>query len=177
MDNGHHNAIYSSNPDVDDNLNEENWQRSLEISAPTDMPSPEKMKARANAIFSSENTVGNFPEELENTPFENTPSNHTGPLDPVEPIRSLPKDQPALGKITDISAPIRSELEHTYNPANIKTTGDRLDPASILEVDHAISELNHTGDLNKFYDKARTMTDANTLNSFNRKLYNEGEAA
>lgn len=170
MDNGHHNAIYSSNPDVDDNLNEENWQRSLEISAPADMPSPEKMKARANAIFSRENTTGNFPEELENTPVDDTPGN------PAMAADFQPK-QPALGQITDISAPVQSQLDHTYNPANIKTTGDRLDPASIIEVDHAIDELNHTGDLNTFYDKARTMTDANTLNSFNRKLYNEEEAA
>ena len=159
MDNGHHNvkdAIFSSNPDVDDNLNEENWQRSLEISKPNDMPSPDTMKARGNAILS------------ENTPVENAP------VEPIKTIFPLEEKMPELGEITDVSAAVQSSLEHTYNPANIKTTGDKLDPASIAEVDHAIDELDRTGDLNTFYDKARTMTDANTLNSFNRVLYDEG---
>lgn len=49
MDNGRHNAIFS-HPEVDDNLNEENWQKSLEISAPSGLPSPEQLSRPAETI-------------------------------------------------------------------------------------------------------------------------------
>ena len=179
MDNGHRDAkdaIFSNNPDLDDNLNEETWQRSLEISKPSDLPSPDTMKARGDAILSSNNPAENLAEdsaEAKGPKTENIPTEYT-PVTPIQTIFPLEEKMPELGEITDVSAAVQSSLDHTYNPANIKTTGDRLDPASIVEVDHAIDELNHTGDLNTFYDKARTMTDANTLNSFDRVLYNDG---
>lgn len=159
MDNGHHNAIFSS-PDVDDNLNEENWQRSLEISAPAGMPTPEQI------IASGENAEKNELSTPENTNTPNAPA-------PENPI-PLENPQP-FGQITPISGPQpQSANPKTYNPVDIKTTGDRLEKSTIPVIDNAISELNQTGNLSNFYDEIRGMTEVNLNNSFNRKLYDNG---
>lgn len=157
MDNGHRNAIFSGNPDMENSLNEENWQRSLEISTPVDLPAPEKI---------AENTVN---QEIATT--------EDAGLYSAENV-STPKEQ-ELGQITPIDQP-KPATELTgpqkYNPTNIKTTGDKLEKSTIPEVDNIINELNQTGNLNNFYDEIRGtdekpgMMETNLENSYGRKL-------
>ena len=40
MDNGRKGAIFSSSPELYDNLNTENWQESLKEAVPAGMPTP-----------------------------------------------------------------------------------------------------------------------------------------
>lgn len=159
MDHGQHHNF--STPQVDDNLNAENWQRSLEISSPVDMPKPEVVAASEALI----------PEAVSKNPA----------ISP-EAIQKInqPEATTELGQITTIEnamsvAPVAKQL--SYNPTNIRTTGDHLEKSSIAEIDNAISELNQTGDLSNFYNEIRgegSMLEANLDNSFNRKLYDEG---
>lgn len=149
-------------------LNQDDWQRSLEISAPTSLPTPEALQEKANDFFTEENTVGNFPGTSGNENTEEPPV-----------VDSQPPETPAnpdeLGQITPIStpAPTLSSENKSFNSSNIRTTGDHLEKSTIPEIDSAISELNQTGNLNNFYDEIRgegSMLDANLRNSFNRKL-------
>lgn len=174
MDNGHHNAIFSSNPDVDDNLNEENWQKSLEISAPAGMPTPEELGASED-IASTED-AGLYSAENAVTPDYSTPT-------PQEAQSiNTPENLPELGQITPINQPkiTTGQVAQKYNPVNIKTTGDKLEKSTIPEIDNIISELNQTGNLSNFYDEIRGsdekpgMMEANLQNSYGRKL---GEGA
>lgn len=131
----------------EDNLDEENWQKALDISKPTDMPSPTKV------VETSEQDTPELPNF---TPPETSESK--------------------LGQITTIENSINMpevRKESNYNPGSIKTTGDKLEKSSIIEVDNAITELNQTGNLSNFYDEIRSMTEVNLNNSFNRKLYQD----
>ncbi|MBR3324091.1 hypothetical protein IKG24_00935 [Candidatus Saccharibacteria bacterium] len=177
MDNGRTNAIFSNsepnNPIQPEGLDEKDWQRSLEISAPADMPTPEALQEKANDFFTKENTVSNFSDSSEQTATENQniPENQPSESQPLENL-SQPNE---LGQITTIAAPsITPTSENkSFNTAKIKTTGDHLEKSTIPEIDRAINELNQTGNLNNFYDEIRGeggMTDANLNNSFNRKL-------
>lgn len=152
-----------------ENLNQDDWQRSLEISAPASMPTPEDLQAKSDSFFNSENTVGNFPTTEEEAVENQADSDNEPPLDQTIP------DSQELGRITPIATPTptTTNTQLSYNPVNIKTTGDRLEKSTIPEIDSAINELNQTGDLNNFYNEIRGeggMTDANLSNSFNRKL-------
>lgn len=163
----------------DDNLNAENWQRSLEISTPVDLPTPEKLAAVTEAIYSTPE-----PAEINPASAETTPTAYEAPIISSEASTAAPEQfqpQPQaqmgpqipteLGQITSISAPINTPSQNqSYNPVNIKTTGDKLEKSSITEVDNAISQLNQTGNLSDFYDQIRGMTEVNLNNSFNRKL-------
>lgn len=149
MDNGRHNAIFSS-PEMDGNLNEENWQKSLEISTPNDLPSPEELVK----------------------PVEPSPG-----VEPVsiETPNPTPNPTPELGQIVSVEPPVTRPESQVLEGAKIKTTGDRLDKASLEVIDRAVDELNQTGNLSTFYDEVRDMTEVNLNNSFNRKLYDQKE--
>lgn len=149
-------------PPVDDNLNAENWQRSLEISAPVDMPKPESILSEATKSSEALNPgIIIAPESTDKI---------TQPAATTE-----------LGQVTTIEnaisvSPVAKQFN--YNPTNIKTSGDHLEKSSISEIDNAITELNQTGDLNNFYNEIRGeggMTEVNLNNSFNRKLFGKGE--
>lgn len=142
MDNGRHNGIFSS-PEVDDNLNEENWQRSLEISTPTSLPSPEQLSKSSDDSSEENPTTGGTTESTV--------------LGQITPLQATPEQPEFTSKIPDT--------------ASIKTTGDYLDKASLAVIDKAIEELDQTGNLDNFYDEVRNMTEVNLNNSFNRKLY------
>lgn len=159
MDNGRHNAIFST-PEASANLNEKDWQKSLEISTPTDLPSPEHLSESIDAsVNAAENSVNP------------TPSSETAKAsEPNAPgtISALP----GIGQIVSTNT-VKQDAPTPLTPtsASIKTTGDRLDRASLDVIDHAIDELNQSSNLETFYDEVRSMTEANLSNSFNRKLY------
>lgn len=138
----------SSDFEPENNLDEENWQRSLEISVPADLPTPELLQEKSNIAPKSD------PELGEIVPIPNsTPS-----------FSSTQQNMDALNSRT------------SYNPINIRTSGDRLEKSTIPEVDNIINELDQTGNLNNFYDEIRGtdgrpgMMEINLDNSFNRKL-------
>lgn len=176
MDNGHKNAIFSSAPAPEDDLNTENWARSLEISAPAGMPSPESFlrPSEPETTPSLENINMTPQETRENAPYEPTPPSESFSkgIDPLNPV--------PLGQVTPLyrqNDPTVTRVD--YDPRNIRTTGDRLEKSTIEEVDRAIDRLDQTGDLNNFYEEIRgegSMLEANLNNSFNRKLYDKGEA-
>jgi len=183
MDNGHQNAIFSSNPEVDDNLNEENWQRSLEISAPVDLPAPDQI---AKTNLATENIESLTPaaapavtpeNSSENAPVSesfSSPGNLVTPPNPTELGQIVPVMQGPNRQSSSTTTPQK------YNPTNIRTTGDRLEKSTIPEIDNIITELNQTGNLNNFYDEIRGsdekpgMMEVNLENSYGRKL---GEAS
>ena len=144
MDNGHMNGIFSGNSEITNDLNSENWQKSLEISKPVDLPAPEK-------IASTEDTELTTPE----TPV---------PEGPVTLENSVTLENPANLNLENT----------IYNPSNIKTTGDYLDKGSMAEIEKLEDKLSQDGDLNSFYDETRNLTAVNLSNSFNRKLYDNG---
>lgn len=181
MDNGHHDAIFSGNPDMGSSLNEENWQQSLEISAPVDMPAPEQIATPeqmanlgqlAGQKIATTEDAGLYSAENASTPDSQTPAaqENTYELGQVTPI-----NQPAPAQVQE-SAPQK------YNPMNIRTTGDKLEKSTVPEIDNIISELNQTGNLSNFYDEIRGtdekpgMMETNLQNSYGRKL-GEGEAS
>lgn len=182
MDNGHQSGIFSQ-PETDGYVNEEDWQKSLQISAPVDMPSPEKLAKLEpqdpNLKFGSATQAQTEPqivgpigsEALTQPSLESLESPTETSL--KEPT---PKDVPsAFGQITPIGAPVAQKTEVPYNSTNIRTTGDHLEKSSIAEVDNAVSRLSQTGNLSDFYDEIRSMTETNLNNSFNRKLYDNGQ--
>lgn len=140
----------------ENNLDEENWQRSLEISAPVDLPSPEQIKDKQ--------------ENKSPTPISS------------EQLRETTK-APEFGEIISISPNTSNSATaatRKYNPTSIRTTGDRLEKSAITEVDNAFNELDQTRDLNNFYNEIRGtdevpgMYEVNLGNSYNRKI---GEVA
>lgn len=155
-------------------LNQEDWQRSLEISAPTSMPTPETLQEKANEFFTPENTVGNFPDSPEAA--EERPTTESQPLE-NQPLENQVNPS-ELGRITPVFTPNQSNTpeaseRRNFNSINIRTTGDHLEKSTIPEIDSAIDELSQTGNLSNFYDEIRgegSMLDANLNNSFNRKL-------
>lgn len=159
MDNGHMNGIFSGNPEITNDLNSENWQKSLEISKPVDLPAPEKIASTKDAeLTTPETPVPEGPATLENSATLENPAN---------------SDQ--LGQITPVTTEPNLDLENTiYNPSNIKTTGDYLDKGSMAEIEKLEDKLSQDGDLNSFYDETRNLTAVNLSNSFNRKLYDNG---
>ncbi len=177
MENGQHNVLQP----ISDDFNAETWQKSLDISAPTGMPSPESL-----------NSVGplNFAESSESAnPATMNPTETSGPTEAnnsgtvVSTPENVSQSEPAnpLGQITTIENAISTTpmaSQPSYEPSNIRTTGDRLEKSSIEEIDKAINELSQTGNLNNFYNEIRgegSMLETNLSNSFNRKLYDKGE--
>lgn len=149
----------------ENNLDEENWQRSLEISTPVNLPSPEDVRSKT-----------------ENQTTLNTINSDNLTLDgSTELGRIVSTDYPS--KTTSVPDSQNTSLNTTatvFNPTNIRTTGDRLEKSAIPEVDNVINELNQTGNLNNFYEEIRGTGDeklgmlgANLNNSFNRKLGHE----
>lgn len=93
-------------------------------------------------------------------------------------LLKTPETIAELGQITTLENAINVTPvagQPTYNPDNIKTSGDRLEKSSIAEIDTAVEQLNQTGNLSDFYEEIRGMTEVNLNNSFNRKLYGKGE--
>lgn len=169
MDNGRTNAIFSNsesnNPTQLDSLDEKDWQRSLEISTPADMPTPEVLQEKANDFFEADS---NAEPSLKGAEQLSEPSTTS----PVE----QPADPQALGQIVSFpgaNTPSSSSATKVYNPANIKTEGDYLDKASLIEIEKLEDKLSQDGNLSSFYDDTRDLTEVNLNNSFNRNLYNE----
>lgn len=147
------NGIFSGNPEITNDLNSENWQKSLEISKPVDLPAPEKIASTKDTELTTPETP--VPEGL--ATLEN------------------PANSDQLGQITPVTTEPNLDLENTiYNPSNIKTTGDYLDKGSMAEIEKLEDKLSQDGDLNSFYDETRNLTAVNLSNSFNRKLYDNG---
>jgi hypothetical protein len=159
MDNGHMNGIFSGNSEITNDLNSENWQKSLEISKPVNLPAPEKIASTEDTeLTTPETPVPEGPATLENSATLENPAN---------------SDQ--LGQITPVTTEPNLDLQNTiYNPSNIKTTGDYLDKGSMAEIEKLEDKLSQDGDLNSFYDETRNLTAVNLSNSFNRKLYDNG---
>ncbi len=67
--------------------------------------------------------------------------------------------QPAQQPAQDVSAAL------AFNEALIRTDGDHIAKSAIKEIDNAKNELNQTGDIFNFYDKARDMGE-----TYKRKL-------
>ena len=147
----------------EDNLDEENWQKALNISKPVNIPSPTNITETVGDLETKTGEATPTPERLPNTaklPNLNPPENK----------------EPKLGEIATIENSIslpEAKKQPGYNPDSIKTTGDKLEKSSITEVDNAITELNQTGNLSNFYEEIRNMTETNLNNSFNRKLYQD----
>ncbi len=162
MDNGRKNAIFSGNEDMANSLNEENWQKSLEISQPVNMPAPEK--------FEKVETPVTVPEAPAKTP-------EAAPIASSFERPAVNDQSPALGQIVPTgNQNALSVTRVNYNPVNIRTTGDHLEKTTMEEIGNVIEKLNQTGDLNNFYEEIRgegSMLEANLNNSFNRKLYHE----
>ena len=157
MDNGHKNLQRDNFADVDANLNEDNWQKSLEISKPVDLPSPESLNPSLAETAESE-------------------LKEPQPEEPTLAPEFTPPESAKLGQITTIGTTSISETpEKKYS--QIRTTGDHLDKAAITEIDNAIEELDQTGNISSFYDKARAMTESNLSNSFNNKPYDGKEGS
>ena len=177
MENGQHNVLQP----ISDDFDAETWQKSLDISAPTDMPSPESLNSVGplNSAESVEpvNPAANIPSETSNSTEAN--NSNTAVLTPEN--ASQPEPMNSLGQITTIENAVSSTSvagQPSYEPSNIRTTGDRLEKSSIEEIDKAINELSQTGNLNNFYNEIRgegSMLETNLSNSFNRKLYDKGE--
>ena len=149
--------VIQPDPAKMDDLNQENWEASLNISAPVGMPSPE-----------------NF------GPHEALKQEILTPAEPISSSESLKRsdETPALGQITSIGQPAQEAVTRVnYNPAYIRTTGDHLDKATLGELEKVEERLDQTGDLNNFYEEVRgegSMLEANLNNSFNRELYGGG---
>lgn len=130
MENGQHNVLQP----ISDDFNAENWQKSLDISAPLDMPSPETFLT---------------PEATDEIPEASRPS------EPAK-LSEAPEDPNKLGQITTVEKPVSLNVSRVnYNPANIKTTGDRLDKATMTEIANVENRLAETHDLNNFYEEIR----------------------
>ena len=164
MDNGHNGAIFSSNPEMDDNLNTENWQESLKEAVPAGMPTPEQILPKTETEFTGEEP-----------PVTETSAIGT-PTKEDRAVAFTPEElNPALGQITPVTMPNPPHnTVKPYNPTNIKTTGDYLDKGSLAEIEKLEEKLNQDGDLNSFYDQTRELTEVNLDNSFARKLYQDG---
>ena len=165
MDNGHKGAIFSSNPEMGNDLNTENWQESLKEATPAGMPAPEELSAKEDIATTED--AGLYSAEEPLTPDTKT---HLAEGDPYELGQITPVDQPQMPKTTADITPQK------YNPVNIRTTGDKLEKSTIPEIDNIITELNQTGNLNNFYDEIRGtdekpgMMEINLKNSYNRQL-------
>lgn len=156
MDNGHHNAIFSVNPDVDDNLNEENWQRSLEISAPAGMPTPEQLmtpEQMASQEIASTEDAGLYSAEN-----SLTPDNQTYTAQENQAIKT-PENSQEMGQIIPINsaAPNVSSPEsyQQNNITSIEINGDQMSKSGIEKVDNAIGKLGQDHQLSPFYDEIR----------------------
>ena len=147
------------------NLDEENWQKSLEISAPAGLPTPEELAAKT---VSKTETIES---PAENSTDSATDTDNYTPVSPtLEPAK-----EPVLGHVTPVEAKKTSQdVAKPYNPANIKTEGDYLDKNSLAEIEKLEDKLSQDGDLNSFYDLTRDLTEVNLDNSFSRKLYQDG---
>lgn len=144
----------NNNIEPEINLDEENWQKALDISTLVGMPTPEQVAPKAENQAESPTDTANTSTEL---------------------ASDAPKDPATLGQITSIASPNPSQdTVKPYNPANIKTSGDYLDKNSLAEIERIKEKLNQDGDLNSFYDHTRDLTEVNLNNSFSRKLYQDG---
>lgn len=139
MDNGHQKAIFSENPDMENSLNEDNWQRSLEISAPVDLPSPEEA-----ASIKSEPKNQPAPENQPSLETQNT-SEPTNPYELGQIISATPENQ----------NPLSSSGAPQDNFAPIRIDGDRMNKSGIEKIDRAIEKLNQDQSLSSFYDEIR----------------------
>lgn len=141
-----------------DDLNQENWEASLNVSAPVGMPSPENFGSH---------------EELKQEILT--------PAEPIPSSESFKKsdEAPVLGQITSIGQPVQEAVTRVnYDPTRIRTTGDHLDRTTLSELEKVEEQLDQTGDLNNFYEEIRgegSMLEANLNNSFNRELYGGGD--
>lgn len=167
------------NGDLGNSIDKEDWERSLEISAPVGMPAPEQI---TNTEIANTEDAGLYSAE------NITPDSPAPKAQENQTIKTL-ENPYELGQITPMGAPVDPSnpalaKPQKYNPVNIRTTGDYLEKSTIPEIDNIIEELSQTGDLNNFYDEIRGtdekpgMMETNLQNSFNRKLgQDQGKAA
>lgn len=134
MDNGHKGAIFSSNPEMGNDLNTENWQESLKEATPAGMPAPEEL-GTSEEIATTEDAGLYSAEE---------------PLTP---------DALELGQIIPATSPSQSlpTAPTTYQDeiSPIRIDGDRMSESGIEKVDRALGELGQDRLLSPFYDKIR----------------------
>lgn len=131
------NGIFSGNPEITNDLNSENWQKSLEISKPVDLPAPEKIASTKDTeLTTPETPVPEGPATLEN-----------------------PASSDQLGQITPVASPSQSlpTAPTTYQDeiSPIRIDGDRMSKSGIEKVDRALEELGQDRLLSPFYDKIR----------------------
>ncbi|MBQ8985326.1 hypothetical protein IJ076_02090 [Candidatus Saccharibacteria bacterium] len=146
MENGQNNLQRDNFAD-DANLNEENWQKSLEISVPTDLPTPEELSRKASGMLSEQPALN--PKESQSK----TPDISVQSVETEEPVN--------LGQISTVSSQSATGVlsEPSFNKDNIGFEGDHLSRSAIAEIDNSISELNQTRNLSNFYEEIRSMAD------------------
>ena len=137
------------NSDLANSIDKEEWQRSLEISAPVGMPSPEQLTNAGPAntedtgLYTAENlTPGNPAPDMQGNQASKTPGN---PQDLGQIIPLKPADQ-------GIPTP---EDHQQSNITPIEINGDHMSKSGIEKVDNAIEKLNQDHQLNSFYDEIR----------------------
>ncbi len=144
MDNGQRNGYNQKSNDFDI----ESWQKSLEISAPLDMPMPENCTKVETPIVSSE-TPTISTEEAPSLESVATESADTKTV-------ATDAEAPALGQITPVGKQSSQAVARVnYNPANIRMSGDRLDKATMAEISNVENQLSQTHDLSNFYEEIR----------------------
>lgn len=161
MDNGHK-AIFSGNqessgPDSDNpelNLNAENWQHSLEISVPKDLPAPETFASPE--VPESASLDAPYQPEIATT-TEATPREALNP----EIITNREKASKTSDTKEELGQIIPIENSISVSPIANRSNGDPSNIESAIdEVKAAINEFNQTGDLNKLYAEAQGMREA-----------------
>lgn len=147
----------------EDNLDEENWQKALDISKPAGMPNPTKIAE----------TTGGVEAKTGAGEHAATPERSTDI--PKLPDFKLPEaGETKLGQIATIENSISMpevKKQKSYNPDNLHIIGDRLEKTSIAEIDNEFAKLNQTRDMNSFYDDYLNMREDAVNNSFKDNPY------
>lgn len=165
------------NPDLENSIDKEDWERSLEISTPAGMPAPEQI---ANTEIANTEDAGLYSaEEL--------PSADSQKVD--EQAVRTPENPYELGQITPIGHAGLNQstlLEGLQNDdsGTIRIEGDRMNKSGIEKIDNAIEKLDQDHQLSPFYDEIRGtdkepgMVGTTLQNSFNREIgQDQGKAA
>ena len=173
----------NSAPKLDDNLNQENWEESLKISQPIDMPAPETLVE--NELTENKDREPQInqlnPEILSAASLETSPNKEEAKEVNRESLSDdiLKKADPTdnLGQITTLenAISVTGVSNHSgYNPALLKTSGDHLEKDAIKEIQKAEIKLSETHELTPFYDEIRGengMLYTHLDNSFENKFY------
>ena len=90
-------------------------------------------------------------------------------------IEMSPQNPENLGVVTEIEpqqlSPTAEQVAtQAIDMKLIRTEGDHIAKSAIKEIQRAENELDQTGNISKFYDKARQMMLENLRNSYEREL-------